>query len=220
MKRNLMFLLMTFLCLSVCGQIEIETFQLENGEFLMEVEYGKSIAETVHDGKFGYVDKEIIENYAIYENQGTNQGKTIVIAAIITFNKKVSSAEAKDLLAMDGRYRGANIYELLALNKQFKHPYFNSYNKGPKVIDIGNGLKILDYTLKSEIDSRSNSLVLALDSGIWDFKSLPGWSPWVTAFIYDRDIRTLQIRQEFPRGEIKDMLINSYSSDAYLVVRK
>ncbi len=214
-----MFLLITFLCLSACGQIEIEAPQLESGEFLLEVEYSKSVAETVNDIKFGYVDKAITDNYDIYENQRVNQSKATVTAAMVTLNKEISSTEAKDLLAKDGRYRGANIYELLALSQQFEHPYFNCYYEGPKVIDIGNGLKRLDYTLKSESDIRYTSLVFALGSGIWDLKSLPGWSPWVTAFIYDRDIRTLEIKQEFPRKEIKNDF-NFYSSHVFLVIRK
>lgn len=214
MKR-MVFLSVLLLSLMACSQVELEQPQLNSGEFLLEVDYSKSIAETIENCKFGLIDKRIGNNYTIAnENKGK---KIIVVAAIISFDKEVTSFEGRDLLEKDGRYRGANISELLALSLKFSHPYFNTYIRNPIKEDIGNGLKIVDYA-NQDPDNDVNSTVIALGAGFFDLVSLPGYSPWMTAYIYDRDIRALELRQEFPKGELKKPQ-RFYASDAFLVIK-
>jgi len=145
-------------------------------------------------------------------------GQKKLVAALVMFGKEVSSAEAKELLEKDGRYRGADMTELLALSLQYKHPYFNAYIHNPKVTEIGNGLSVVEYYLNQDSDSEAGSIATALNSGFFDLKSIPGWSPYMTAHIYDRDIRTLKLKQEFPYGEIKNDT-RYYTSAVFLVIK-
>lgn len=201
-----------FFSLPSCSNVEFAPPQVNEGEFLLEVDYSKTISETIGKCQFGLIDERIGDNFIISpENSGK---KVSVVAAIISFNKASLSDEAKDLLKQDGRYRGANFSELLALSLKFPHPYFDS---NPIITDFSNGWSLLNFNASGN-GHQYTFTIAALNAGFRDYKSLPGYSPWMTAYIYDRDIRTLELKQEFKRSEINNDW-RFYPSSPFLVIR-
>jgi len=63
MKKKTL-LLMAFFYLTACGQGELELPLLEKGEFILEVDYSKSITELIDECEFGYIDQRIFGNYS------------------------------------------------------------------------------------------------------------------------------------------------------------
>ena len=172
MKKILLFFV-ACLCLSACEQPEDKDLEPVKGEFIMTVDYDKSITQLIYNGSFSYACEDIIKHSAVYENKNKNHGKKTLTAAIITFNKIMTNDEIEAMLKKDGRYRSADIYELLALNLQFPRPYFYFDIGAPKETNIGNGLYTIDYTTRGA--SNSNPYIYALGAIInkSDYVELP-----------------------------------------------